>query len=214
MLGAWARLRTVLLLGAILVSLWTEAGEAADAAVDERLDYLEQKVLQSERAVVGALVVGLLGLGLSAFTFVTNRRDRKIDRVVKEFETHYESALQSALERVEASYVELGAAAETASPEERIVGVENIWRQSVLPAMAALHQQLLKLDESNNVGGDEWSAAIDESMDRAAVAVDTLLDASKGVSTLSEASAEFSGAFRELVETVKSKLIAHKRNLR
>ena len=181
--------------------------------VEEDLTSLEDEISQRKTLLNGAAVVGALGFLLGLVNLYFNRKDKKADKAAKAFESYYEAPVQSALERLETNALDLSTASELAVPENRAQEVSEIWIKHVTPAITGLNEQLFRLDESDNVAGDEWSATIDEQLDRVAVAINTLLDKTKGPKVLAAAADEFSTSIRELSEAIRSKLIDHKNNL-
>lgn len=185
--------------------------------VEENLTALEDKISQRKTLLNVAAVVGVLGFLLSLANLHFNRKDRKADKkadkAVKAFETHYEAPVQSALERLEMNALDLLTASEHAASINRAQEVKEIWTKHVTPAIAGLTEQLLKLDESNNIDGSEWSATIDEQLDQVGIATNTLLDKTKGPKALADAADDFSSAIRKLAESIRSKLIDHKNKL-
>jgi len=207
------------LFGVMIVFAMKQAN-AATPTIEEResrlevsISNLEEKLANRTGWLVVSVLIGLGGLALNYGNFRAARENRKADLKVKSFETNYEGALQSALERNEVNGSDIMQAAQAADPHKRVEDVDRLWNEKYLPSYSALTNQLRKLDESGNVEGDEWSSLVDDALDRLGVAVDVLLDPDKGASAVHRASDSFAHASRSLAEAVRSHLIKHKNKL-
>lgn len=187
--------------------------EAQFGKLEKRIEDLERKIEYRYIYYGSSILLGLFGAIMGTVSFVSSRNDRTADRKVKAFETNYEGGVQSALQHVETCVSNLSAAAELPVPDSRVEAVRNIWVSELTPALSALTEQLFKLDESNNVPGNEWAAILDNPQDCIGQTVDVLLDETKGSKAIAKAENEFSAAARKLAETVRTKLIKHKNSL-
>jgi len=185
-------------------------GPTQFANLDERIKQLETKVQSRHNWIYVTGCVAVLGLILSIINFRLARSDRRSDKKIKSFETLYEAALQSSLERLEACGSELRTAAEFAEPKERSEKVKEIWVNDFIPGHTALTGHLRNLDESSNVSGNSWAACADNPFDALAKSIDVLLDVERKPAEVAIATETFACSLRELGEAIRTEIIHYK----
>lgn len=187
--------------------------EARLGQLETKVEELEQKIKYRNFYLALSAVFGLIGVLTGGASLISSRRNRKADRKIKAFETNYEGGILSALQLVETCASDLSAAAELPVPDSRVNEVETVWVSALTPALNGLSEQLLRLDESAHVAGNEWAAVLDNPLDRFARSVDILLNEKNGNKAIFDAAKDFCAAARELSESVRTKLIEHKNSL-
>lgn len=181
--------------------------------LEKKTEKLEHEILIRNILLSITALTGLIGAGTGIRSFSIALKNRNFDNKVRAFETNYEGRLQSALERVEAHVADLRFAAEKPNPSERIKEVGKVWIGPLVHALGVLNEQLTELNESNNVGRDDWSSAIDDYQDQIGESINILMDETIRNSEVVQAADLFAMSARKISESIRTKLIEHKKTL-